>query len=1179
MWRFWIDVGGTFTDCFAQDPAGRVRRGKVLSSGVWQGRCRIAADGASAIDEHLPSAAADFWRGAQLLVRDEQGRSVDQATIVGRHGDAAGATQMVCDRPLRTPHRSNDPHPAWTYQLDPGMPAPLLAIHQAMDIPLRQALPAVRVRLGTTRGTNALLTRSGSPTAWVTTEGFTDLPLIGRQDRPHLFRLDIVKPPPLFIAAASIRERVDHQGKVLLALDRDQAREALLDLHQRGVESLAICLLNAYRNADHEVLLGELAKELGFQHIALSHQTSPLMGLVARGDTTIVDAYLTPVVQEYVQRIENGLGEGSELRLLTSAGGLVTAGQFTGKDSVLSGPAGGVVGYGRCAAAAGIPQAIGLDMGGTSTDVSRWAGDWEMQFETQKAGVRLATPMMAIETVAAGGGSICRFDGVRLLVGPGSAGADPGPACYGRGGPLTVTDCNVALGRLALDEFPFPLDASIVQERLAETAREVESATGRKMSLEELAAGFLDIANTHMVRAVRCISLARGFDPRDHVLAPFGGAAGQHACAIAEQLGIQSIYIHPDAGLLSAYGIGLAELTRHAAAPVYHPLNELILSQAAAQFAALEQQVVEELRSEGCLEEHIRLRRSAQLRYQGLEAALEVNAADPQAMRRLYEAAYERLHGFHRPQAAIEVVAWRVVGAETSADVPVSAELPSQPLAVQPVRTQMAWFDGQHWPTPVYRERELPRDAMIDGPAVLAQDGAAAVIAPGWRCVRCGDGPWLMRREPNDANPTAVAKPQIAGVAPLPSDAVVADDAADPVKLELFHNHFAAIAEQMGVTLRNTSSSVNVKERLDFSCALFTAKGELVVNAPHIPVHLGAMSETVRRVLEENPNMGPGDVIATNDPFRGGSHLPDVTVVTPVFAPMQPGDRDPGPLLFFTASRAHHAEIGGATPGSMPPFSRNLAEEGVLIRNFKVLDRFRPRYNELDALLRSGPYPSRSPQENLADVQAQVAANFLGSRELLQLCSAHGVSQVIAYMRHIQEASSQKVRTALAALGQGRREFEDRLDDGALIRAAIDIREDRCIIDFTGTSGVLAGNLNANRAIVTAAVMYTLRCLLDDDTPLNQGVLAPVQILLPECLLNPPSDEDPAKCAAVVGGNVETSQRVVDVLLGCLGLAAASQGTMNNVCFGDSSFGYYETICGGAGATPRAKEPTPSTRT
>lgn len=1162
-WQFWIDVGGTFTDCVARAPDGALHTCKVLSSGATKGVVRrLAAPDAF----HDPLRAADapgLWRGYELRFLDQDGNVLQTVRIVSHSAaDATLTSSVPFDSRVTV---------GTAYELRSHEAAPILAVRRVLGMPLDQPLPAIDVRLGTTRGTNALLERKGARTGFVTTRGFADVLLIANQDRPRLFDLDIAKPEPLFSQVVEIDERLAADGSVLRAVDPAAVREQLRRLRATSVDSVAICLLHAFANSTHEELVEQLAREAGFTEISRSSRLSPLIKIVSRGDTTTVDAYLNPILRSYVESLRRSLSADSTLKLMTSAGGLVDAERFVGKDSILSGPAGGVIGFSRVARQAGFERSIGFDMGGTSTDVARFDGRYELEFETRKAGVRVVAPMLAIETVAAGGGSICKFDGVKLVVGPESAGADPGPACYGRGGPLTVTDVNLALGRILPARFPFPLDRAAVERRLAAICRQIaDESPATRYTPHSLAQGFVDIANANMARAIRRISVARGYDPADYVLVCFGGAGAQHACALARLLGLRQILVHPYSGILSAFGMGLADVRRHAEFSVLQPLNPATLAALEPQFVAAEQRLVAEVLAEGIAPDRIeRPVRALELRYQGVESTIFVEQPDDGDFVAEYERRHEQLYGYRHAGRSIEIAAARVevVGALAAPRLPETACVPRRP---QPAETAAVWFHGCELATAVHLRDALHPGDEIDGPAVLCEPTSTVIVEPGFVARVLERGEILIEdQRPSESRTLSQADG-------LPS---AAD--SDPVRLEIFNNLFASIAEQMGVTLQKTSISTNVKERLDFSCALFDPQGGLVCNAPHIPVHLGAMGETVRAILADNPDMRPGDVYVTNDPFRGGSHLPDVTVVTPVFAeavsgaadnrqPTTNNQRPPPELLFFTASRAHHAEIGGSVPGSMPPFSRRLSEEGVLIRNFKLVDAGRSREAELRALLTGGPFPTRKVADNLADVAAQVAANAVGVRllrELVQRCSR---DTVLTFMRQIQQAAATKMRRALAQLPDGVYALTDHLDNGAAIAVSVTVAGDRATVDFTGTSGVLDSNLNANRAIVTAAVLYVFRCLIREDIPLNGGVLEPVTIILPECLLNPPAHNDPAECAAIVGGNVETSQRVVDVLLGALQLAAASQGTMNNLTFGDATFGYYETICGGSGATATA---------
>lgn len=1168
--EFWIDVGGTFTDCLCRDPGGAIRTHKLLSSGAYRGRVGPGSTAAAIVDPGRASDPEGFFTGFQLRLLAPAGESDERGEerIIVRF-DPATRT-LVLDRPL-----ARAPHVGIGYELialdsSTPLPAPVVGIRWLLGRWLADPVGPVAVRLGTTRGTNALLERQGARTALVTTRGFGDVLRIAQQNRPKLFDLEIRRPSELYEAVVELDERLDANGNVLRALDEARVRACLEPLLARGIESLAVCLLHGYRSDIHEELVERVARELGFGQISLSARVAPLLRIVPRGDTTVVDAYLTPIIRSYVAEIRSHLPE-ARIKLMTSAGGLVEADRFVGKDSVLSGPAGGVVGMAHIARAARFSKAIGFDMGGTSTDVSRYDGTFERRYLMEvndpgsDTGVRIVAPMLAIETVAAGGGSVAWFDGQKPRVGPRSAGSDPGPACYGRGGPLTVTDVNLLLGRILPEEFAFPLDRRAAAGRLEELLQEIRQGTGQALTREELAYGLVRIANATMAAAIKTISLAKGHDVRDYVLVTFGGAGAQHACALAAELGIRKVLLHPYAGILSAFGIGMADVQRFGERHVGQILSDEVLASLEPAVRAMELTLAAQVRDEGIPSERIAAGvLSLDLRYLGQDATINIARPADGDFRAEFERRHRRLYGFHFPERRVEILSLRleVTGHTEKPRFPEQERTATMPVPSKMTRTFLA---GAWRQTAVYQRDRLVPGARLDGPAIILEPISTILVEPGWRAEMTETSDLILTHVGSD-DPDAMqaAERATAGV--------------DPIQLELMSRQFTAIAEQMGVTLRRTSVSTNVKERLDFSCALFTAAGELVVNAPHIPVHLGAMGETVKRLQRDIPAMRPGDVYITNDPFRGGSHLPDVTVVTPVF------DEAGRELLFFTGSRAHHAEIGGIVPGSMPPFSKSLAEEGVLIRAFRLVSGERSSERALRDLLASGPYPSRALEENIADINAQVAANATGARLLVELVQRHGLAEVVGYMGHIQRAAESKMRAALARLPAGEHRFTDSLDNGSVIAVTITIRHEpdrkggqggSAIVDFAGTGPVSPDNQNANPAIVRSAVLYCFRCLIDEDIPLNDGVLAPVTIRIPEnCLINPHVDDDPARCPAVGGGNVETSQRIVDVLFGALGVVAASQGTMNNFLFGRAAsgsvggFGYYETIGGGAGAGP-----------
>lgn len=1143
-WQFWIDVGGTFTDCVALSPLGELHTHKTLSSGRIKSEIgsiqeRIICDSRRVNDPQ------DFWLGWTLSVFNKANEAVFESPVIESHKE-----RFLLEKQIPAAIE-----PGFRYELSSQLEAPLVCIRSILNLANNDSIPDIDVRMGTTRGTNALLERKGARTAFLVTQGFRDLLLIANQDRPDLFDLDIRKPEPLYETAIEVDERIDADGVVLTKMNSADLKSKLEAVRSEGIESISIAFLHSYRNAEHEAQAEAIAREVGFLEVSCSCKVAPSLKIVPRAETTVLDAYLTPVLRNYVAGIRSDLSTASSLKMMTSHGGLVDGSHFTGKDSILSGPAGGVVAFSKIGEAAGHAKSIGFDMGGTSTDVARYGGEFELQTETTKAGVRIASPTLAIETVAAGGGSICHFDGIQLQVGPESAGADPGPACYGRGGPLTITDANVALGRVLPEQFPFPLDVSAIHSRIDAICESIRASTGQRYSRDELAQGFIEIANETMSRAIRNVSIRKGFHPQDHLLISFGGAGGQHACAMARRLGIQKILIHPFAGILSAYGMGLAEIRKREERSLLYPLNSLSLSQLASIQEEMKSRLLGEMQSEGVNLNQIRsIAFTLSLRYSGLESAINVKGDPGADFATSYHDEHRRLYGYAHPERLIEVVSasLEVVAENSATIVSATSKASTQQTHIHGERSPLettVWHQGESLKASVLFRENLQANSVLQGPLIICDAGSTIWIEPDFQCRVCEDGTLLIEQLQQECGKEVSDQTNISG------------DSPDLILLEIFNNQFASIAEQMGVTLRKTSVSTNVKERLDYSCAIFDASGGLVVNAPHIPVHLGAMGETVKTLLNECSEVNPGDVFITNDPYAGGSHLPDVTVVTPVH------HQTSGELLFLTASRAHHAEIGGIRPGSMPPFSKNLAEEGVLIRQYKLVDKGVSQEAGLKELLQAGPFPSRNVEDNLADVAAQVAANQMGAKLLLEMITSNGLQTVISYMLHIQKTACQKMQRALSLIPDGQYQGTDYLDDGSPICIEITVKADRAKIDFTGTGPVLDSNLNANRAIVTAACMYVFRSLIEESIPLNSGVLEPLEIILPECLLNPPRYDDPAKCAAMVGGNVETSQRVVDVLLGALGKAAASQGTMNNLTFGNATFGYYETICGGAGAT------------
>ncbi len=1132
-WQFCIDVGGTFTDCVATGPDGKTHVAKVLSSGATKGHL-YSAEGNEIADPNRTEPDG-FWRDFEFVQLDAKGNTVFRTRVVSSDSDG----RLVLADTI-----ANLENPS--YELICPDPSPILAIRKVLGLPWNEALPSIALDLGTTKGTNALLTRSGSRVAYLTTQGFKDALLIGDQSRPNLFARDIVKPQPLFENVYELNERVSSDGETLVPLDESRLSDILKRIRNDGCDSLAICLLHSYKYPRHEQIAAKIAKEAGFQEVSCSHQVTPTIRLVPRGQTTVLDAYLNPLLRFYFTEIKDCLGVNGRLRLMTSMGTIVDSTDFTGKDSILSGPAGGVVGFSRVAERMGFSHAIGLDMGGTSTDVARYDGQFEEQFETTKAGIRIVHPVLAIETVAAGGGSICSIVDGRIQVGPESAGAEPGPACYGKGGPLTVTDVNLFLGRIDEASFPFRLDRSIVESRLDEACVELNRAQSTHYDRTQLAEGFFRIAVERMAKAIHSISIARGYDPREYALVAFGGASPQVACAVASELEIGKIIVHPLGSVLSAHGIGLALPSEHRLVPVGKILNDDTLRDLEAAFENSRAVCSDSLLQQGYAANQIVTQLSLDLRYVGTDAFLAIPEPGDGDFRTAFEEIHAKQFGYTKSQE-LEVVSMRCVckvdpGEQRVLDRPPPQQSSNSDKASDFIhagdRQKIAKFN---WP-------DIAPGQRIAGPAMIAAEKGATIVEPGWDATCWDDGQLLLEKQRQE--PTSTVEDQ--------------SKELDPVLLEVFESNFGVIAEQMGLTLQRTANSVNVKERLDFSCALFNSSGELIVNAPHIPVHLGAMSQTVKSVLGHFGEFKEGDVIVTNDPYQGGSHLPDVTVITPVFLPSR--ERHD----FFVASRCHHAEIGGISPGSMPPNASCLGEEGVLISNLKLIDQGKERFNLLDSLLRESRYPSRMPQDNISDVIAQVAANRRGAEQLISLANRYGRQQVIRYMGHCLDAAERKMKLAIRSVPNGKYDFTDQLDTGARIAVQIEVADESMSIDFGGTSPVQANNLNANRGIVTAAVIYFLRLLINRPLSLNDGILRPVEIELPECFLNPASNAKPFDRPPVVGGNVETSQRIVDVLLGALKIAAASQGTMNNLLLGDETFGYYETICGGSGATENA---------
>jgi 5-oxoprolinase (ATP-hydrolysing) len=1002
------------------------------------------------------------------------------------------------------------------------------------------------VKMGTTVATNALLTRTGEPTLLVVNKGFADLLKIGNQARPRLFDLAIVKPEPIFAAVLEVGARCAADGTEIAALDEAAVLLGFTQAAARGLSACAIALIHAWRYPAHETRLSELAAQAGFTQISLSHQVGSLIRLLPRAQTTLTDAYVSPVLMRAVWRLAADL-PGTGLLFMQSHGGLAKPGEFSGKDALLSGPAGGLVGAARTAETAGFPKVIGFDMGGTSTDVALYDGELPWRFESEIAGVTLQTPMLAIHTVAAGGGSILRFDTGRLRVGPDSAGANPGPACYRGGGPLTVTDANVLLGKIQKRHFPAifgeardrPIDDAVVAQCFADLAASIERETGAPQTPHAVAEGFIRIAIANMANAIRHVSLRQGQDPQDFVLNCFGGAGGQHACLLAEELGMRRVLIHRFAGLLSAYGMALADRTMLREHAVEATLDENLLQDLRTRAETMARDMAAHFQPMAAAPKELRILTRLRLRYMGTELALPVKLASLQEMRAAFTEAHRARFGFVSPDRALLVEALLLDVTEPG-DAPVLPAAPARKLAgPQPVDTIDMVSGGRSHATPVYDRQSLCAHDRVRGPAMILEDGATTIVEPGWQAELTAQGDLLLCRQ----DPPRVEE-------------AAADALADPVLLELFNSLFMNIAEQAGVVLQNSASSVNIKERLDFSCALFDAEGNLIANAPHVPVHLGAMSESVRTVLRtRGATLRPGDVVALNNPFAGGTHLPDITVITPVF------DETGGAVRFFTACRGHHADIGGTAPGSTPAFSRSLAEEGVIIDDFLLVDQGVFQETAFRALLGNGRFPARNPDMNVADIKAQVAANEKARRELLRVIARFGWDKVSAYMGHIMANAEESIRRVIAGLRGG--SFATSLDDGTKlhVRISIDPGKRSAVIDFAGTGPQSRTNFNAPPAVTRAVVLYVFRCLAKADIPLNEGCMRPIELHIPQ-----DSFLSPSPGAAVVAGNTEVSQILCNALLGALNISASSQATMNNLLFGNADVQYYETICGGAGA-------------
>ncbi len=1128
-WEVFVDTGGTFTDCLARDPDGLEKRVKVLSSGALRGRI---VDWQS--DRRFSFEAA--WSGPDDFVRGFSFRQLgdgDQVRVLEFRADDM-AIELA--EPPRTEAQTGG-----LFELLSPEEAPLLATRLLTGTALGDPLPPVAMRLATTRGTNALLTGSGSPPVLFVTEGFRDLLEIGTQARPNLFALEIEKRRSLQAAVVEVRGRLDAAGKEITPLDLSRVETAASQFVEQGHRTAAVALLHADKNPTQEQQVASCLKRAGFEFVSCSAELAPFIKVLIRAETAVVDAYLSPVINSYLEGISRVI-KGGDLLVMTSAGGLVSAGSFCAKDSLLSGPAGGIAGAAAAGRSAGFERVIAFDMGGTSTDVARYDGDFEYVFDCHVGDAHLAAPTLAIESVAAGGGSICGFDGTRLNVGPESAGAHPGPACYGAGGPLTITDVNLLCGRIDARRFEIPIRTHAAEQALETVLQSMAAGAGGSPTREDLLEGFLEIANQRMADAIRGISLRVGYDPEDYTLVVFGGAGPQHAVAVADRLGVKTVLIPAHPGLLSAQGLAGAVVERFSEQQILKPLDEIepmlpeILDRLSAEAKEL-------LARDGIDFRGIAIRRTlASMRFVGQDSTLEVDVRPERSLGELFNERFQQVFG-HLPEGrAVELVSLRTVAstelkAETIPACSSSTDTPA-PSGKTRILHGGCWVD-----VPVYERGDLRPGAALPGPCLIFERYSACVFEPGWSVDVSTSGALIARRVETSGARKIRHRPEA-------------------VRLELFTHRFETIAREMGESLRRTAVSTNIKERLDFSCAVLDAEGELVVNAPHIPVHLGSLGLCVRSLLEATP-LGPGDAVVTNHPDFGGSHLPDVTLVSAAF------DRENKPIG-YVASRAHHAEIGGCLPGSMPPTATRLLEEGVVIPPTYLALAGATEWDRVKRILKEAPYPTRAIEDNLADLRAAYAANLRGVAALERLAADQGRDVVAQYMAALKDQSELSVRSALRRIADGEYRARAVLDDGAVLAVRVNLAGDRVNLDFSGSSGVHPGNLNATPAIVQSAVLYVLRLLIDESLPLNEGFMRAAEMTIPRGILNPPF-EDVARAPAVVGGNVETSQRLVNALIRALRLAAASQGTMNNLLFGNDALSYYETVCGGCGAGPGFK--------
>lgn len=1127
-YKLYIDTGGTFTDCVACLPSGEIIRKKILSDGSLRGRVkRVISPGIIEIDESWNIFSDILIDYKFSLISDP-----DQKISIISYNWKKKILQLSADISIINSNNKS-------FQIFSGEEAPVMLARIITETNINSTLPAVEMRIGSTRGTNALLEKKGEELLLFVTKGFKDVLIIGNQQRPDIFSLNVEKSEPLCNNIIEVNERINSNGEIIKKFDPENISEKIKSYSKKGIAVAGIALLNSYKNSEHETELKSVLKKSGFSYISVSIELGSRIKYLQRVETTVVNAYLSPVIGQYLNNISKKI-QADNILVMNSAGGLIKKTSFNPKDSLLSGPAGGVVGASSICKKAGINKFISFDMGGTSTDVSRYDNEFDYCTELNVGETRINSLALSIETVAAGGGSICSFDGYSLRVGPESAGAHPGPACYGAGGPLCVTDINLLLGRLDTDRFGIPVFLKSAESELNKLLDSIQKTTGERRNKEEILNGFIQISNEHMAGAIKKISIAKGYDPSQFALVAFGGAGGLHACGIADMLNINKILFPADAGLLSAYGIGSAQVEKFVEKQFLCPLKEKI-NQISDIIQLLGQEAKNSLLIDGFDPQKTRITQSViSLRFKGQENSIEIPFTDKNSLISSYREKYIRIFGHWSDQREIELESVRVIATFENQEITVSTEdyYPYNPDCLKKIR---AYIDETWKFIPVFFNDRLKPGAKISGPALILDKHSTCLIEKNWSLEIDKFRTCILTRSEKKSKQSGHKK-----------------NWNKEIELEIFTNRFMAIAENMGAMLERTSLSVNIKERLDYSCALLDPNGELVANAPHIPVHLGGLGICVRALKNTIP-MNPGDTIITNHPAYGGSHLPDITLVTPVY-------KDKKQLLAYVVNRAHHAEIGGSRPASMPPDAKNLVEEGVVINPFHFVKKGEVNWIELRKILMDSPYPTRAIDENLADLNAALAANRNGEKALLDLVKEQGSEKVLLFMNFLKEHAENKMRETLNKIPAGIYSATEYLDDGSPLSVKISNSKSDCIIDFTGSSEVHPGNLNANVAIVHSVVIYVLRLLLAEKIPLNDGILKAVNIVIPKGILNPDFPDDIYKCPAIVGGNVELSQRLTDTMLKAFGIIACSQGTMNNLLFGNEGFSYYETICGGCGA-------------